>query len=61
MKSGGHPERFTKVHGEEKREEGDKGDQEKWGIKRGESNLASNQYSLYSPQSGTLREVHEIP
>ena len=23
-----HPERFTKLHGEEKREEGDRGDQE---------------------------------
>ena len=27
-KSEGHPERFTELHGEEKREEGDKGDQE---------------------------------
>ena len=24
----GHPERFTELHGEEKREEGDRGDQE---------------------------------
>ena len=28
------------------------------GIKRGESNLASNQFLICSPQSGTLREVH---
>ena len=30
------------------------------GIKRGKSNLASNQFSIYSPQSGTLREVHGV-
>ena len=30
------------------------------GIKRGESNLASNQFPMYSPQSGTLREVHGV-
>ena len=28
------------------------------GIKRGESNLASNQFPICSPQSGTLKEVH---
>ena len=28
------------------------------GIKRGESNLASTQLPICSPQSGTLREVH---
>ena len=31
------------------------------GIKRGERNLASNQFPVYSPQSGTLREVHGVP
>ena len=31
------------------------------GIKRGESKLASNQVSICSPQSGTLREVHRVP
>ena len=31
------------------------------GIKRGESKLASNQFSICSPQSGTLREVHRVP
>ena len=30
------------------------------GIKRGESNLASNQFPMCSPQSGTLREVHGV-
>ena len=29
-------------------------------IKRGESNLASNQFAMCSPQSGTLREVHGV-
>ena len=29
-------------------------------IKRGESNLASNQFSMCSPQSGTLGEVHRV-
>ena len=39
------PERFTELHGEEKREEGERGDpKEKRGVKRGESSLASNQY-----------------
>ena len=31
------------------------------GIKRGEHNLASNQFPICSPQSGTLREVHGVP
>ena len=30
------------------------------GIKRGESNLASNQIPMCSPQPGTPREVHEV-
>ena len=30
------------------------------GIKRGKSNLASNQFSICSPQSETLREVHGV-
>ena len=30
------------------------------GIKRGESNLASNQFPMFSPQSGALREVHRV-
>ena len=32
----------------------------KGGIKRGENNLASNQFPMCSPQSGTLREVHRV-
>ena len=30
------------------------------GIKKGKSNLASNQFPICSPQSGTLREVHRV-
>ena len=30
------------------------------GIKGGESNLASNQFPMCSPQPGTLREVHRV-
>ena len=35
LHSGGHPERFTELHGEEKREEGDRGDKEKRGKQKG--------------------------
>ena len=30
------------------------------GIKRGESKLASNQFLMCSPQSGSLRDVHRV-
>ena len=30
-----HPERFTELHGEEKRDEGDRGKQEKRGTQKG--------------------------
>jgi len=30
------------------------------GIKRGESNLASNHFPMCSPQSGPLRDVHGV-
>ena len=30
------------------------------GIKRGESNLASNQFPMYPPLSGPLRDVHGV-
>ena len=43
-------QRDSESHREEKREEGDKGDQEKKrGAKRGESNLSSNQIPKCSP------------
>ena len=45
----------------EKREVGDRGDQEeKRGNQKGKRNLASNQFPMCSPQSGTLREIHEF-
>ena len=54
-------QRSSELHGEEKREEGDRGDQEeKRGIKMGESNLANNQFPICSPQSGTLREFYGV-
>ena len=34
-----------------------------WGrkrVRRGESNLASNQFPMCSPQSGTLRDIHRV-
>ena len=43
----GHLDSFTELHGEEKREEGDRSDQEEK-IKMGESNLASNQFPMCS-------------
>ena len=49
---------FMELNREEKREDGDRGDQkEKRGIKRGESELASNHFTMCSPQSGSLRDV----
>ena len=54
-------QRSSQLHGEEKKEEGDRGDQEeKRGSQNGESNLASNQFPKCSPQSGTPREVHRV-
>ena len=61
LHSEGYPEKFAELHGEEKREEGDRGDQEeKRGNQREENNLASNQFPMCSPQSGTLREAHGV-
>ena len=61
LHSEGHPEKFKELYGKEKREEGDRGDQEeKRGNQKGESNLASNQFPMCSPQSGALREVHGV-
>ena len=51
-------QRDSELHGEERREEGDRGDQEeKGGVKRGESKLANNQFPKCSPQPGTPREI----
>ena len=51
-----HSEIFTKLYREEKREEGDRGDQEdKGGIKRRETDPANNQVPKCSPPSRTHR------
>ena len=48
---------FTELYREEKREEGDRGGQEdKGGIKRRETDPASNQFPECSPPSGTHRD-----
>ena len=49
------------LHIEEKREEGDRSDQEKKsGSQRREKDLASNQFHKCSPQPGTPREIHKV-
>ena len=54
-------QRFTELHGEEKRDrEIEVTRRRRGGIKRGESNLASKQFLMCSPQSGILREVHGV-
>ena len=48
---------FMELYREEKREKGDRGGQEnKRGIKRRETDPASNQFPKCSPQSGTHRD-----
>ena len=51
-------EMFTELYKEEKREEGDRGGQEDngGGIKRRETDPASNQFPKCSPPSGTHRD-----
>ena len=54
---------FTELHRDEKREEGDRGgqeDKEGWGIKRRETDPASNQFPKCSPQSRTHKEIHKV-
>ena len=63
LHSEGHPERFTELHGEEKRRgrrEIEVTRRRRGGIKRGESKLASNLFPMCSPQSGPLRDVHGV-
>ena len=54
-------QRFTELHGEEKREEGVRGDLNdmSWNQKR-MSKLASNHFLMCTPQSGPLRDVHGV-
>ena len=54
---------FTELHREEKREEGDRGGQEdkgEGGIKRRETDPASNQFPKCSPQPITHKEIHQV-
>ena len=61
LHSEGHPERFTELHGDEKREEGERGDQvEKRGNQKGREQARHNHFPMCSPQSGLLRDVHRV-
>ena len=53
---------LTELHREDKREEGDRSDQEEKGeaIKRREADPASNQFPKCSPQPGTHKEIHRV-
>ena len=53
---------FMELYREEKREEGDRGGQDDkgGGIKRSETDPASNQFPKYSPLSGTHKEIHRV-
>ena len=52
---------FTELHGEEKKEEGNRRDEEeKRAVKRGETNVASNQFPICSSQSWTPIEIHRV-
>ena len=52
---------LMELYREEKREEGDRGGQEdKGGIKRRETDPASNQFPKWSPPSGTHRDSQSL-
>ena len=54
---------FMELYREEKREEGDRGGQEDKGgegVKRRETDLASNQFPKYSPQPRRPKEIHRV-
>jgi len=58
----GTPREVHRVTREEKREEGDKGNQEEkgGGIEGRETDLASNQFPKCSPQSEIPKEIHKV-
>ena len=61
LHSEGHLERFTSYMEKRRgRMEIEATRRRRGGIKRGESTLASNQFSVCSPQSGPLRDVHGV-
>ena len=56
-------QRDSELHGEEKRRgrrEIEVARRRRGRVKRGESNLASNQFPMCSPQFGTPRVVHRV-
>ena len=57
-----HPERFTELHREEKREEGDRGEQEEKGgvFKSREIDLGRTLFPKCSPQPVTHTEIHRV-
>ena len=57
----GTRERFTELHREVKREEGDRGDQEEnRGVKRRETYMVSNQFPKCPPPPGIPKEIHRV-
>ena len=55
-----HLEMFTELHKEEKREEGEVTRRRRGGIKRRETDLASNHFPKCSPQPGIPKEIHRV-
>ena len=54
-------QRSSQLHGEEKKEEGDRGDQEeKRGSQKKRNHLTSNQFPKCSPQPRRSREIHRV-
>jgi len=51
---------FTELHKEEKREEGEVTRRRRGGIKRRETDLASNHFPKCSPQPGIPKEIHRV-
>ena len=61
LHSEGHLERFTELDGEEKRKEGDRGDQEeKGGSQKGRDHSSQESVPYMLSQSGTPREMHRF-
>ena len=61
LHSEGHPERFTSYMRKRRGKWEVEVTRRRGGIKMGKSNLASKQFSMCSPQSRTLKEVHGVP
>ena len=63
LHSEGHPERFTELHGEEKRRGRKKIEVTRRRgrvVKKRETDLASNQFPKCSLQPGTPKEIHRV-